>query len=94
MRRLFKSLEIYLSPHETFLPPQRYCYKLKTFWFIFEKKSRIYNGPCATQLVDTGCNKQNLKIKHCLNSCMKKWPSLNGLLKTILLLVEKEKQNL
>jgi hypothetical protein len=55
---------INLPPHGTFLPPQGYCYKLKTFWFIFEKKTRIYNSACcATELVDTGCNKQNLKIK-------------------------------
>ncbi len=58
-----KSLKFYLPPHGSSLPRQVYFYKLKTFWFIFEKKSRIYNSPCATQLVDTGCNKQNLKIK-------------------------------
>jgi len=64
------------------LPLQGYCYKLKTFWFIFEKKSRIYNSACATQLVDTGCNKQNLKIKLKLlheEVVISKWPAQDNL---------------
>jgi hypothetical protein len=46
------------------------------------RKAEIYNRARATQLVDTGCNKQNLKIKLKLlheKVAISNWPAQDNL---------------